>query len=176
MKQTFKRISHYFKNTEGVAATEAAFLLPLMLVMLMGAFDMGRGILINQKVIISSQVAADLIARNISVTNNDINEAIEAARLAIEPYENGGFGIDVVSVRFDENQQAVELWRETRNMLPNQTAIDSTSGIFREDEGLIIVTVSFEYIPSFSNTFMEAISMQEVAFARGRRNPTVPRT
>ena len=174
MSSLLIRIKAWWKETEGLAATEAAFIFPVMIVMLIGAFDVGRGILINQKVISSSQIGADLIARNMSVDNNIINETVEASRLSLQPYDTSSYGIDIVSLEFDENQEPEILWRETRNMLPNNASVLSTTGMFPEGEGVIIVTVAYQYEPTFGESVIGDITMQEIAFARGRRSPTVP--
>lgn len=168
------RIKSWWQEDEGLAAVEFALIFPIMIVMLIGAFDVGRAILINQKVISSSQIGADLIARNMSVDSSIVNETIEASRLSIQPYDTSSFGIDIVSLEFDENQQPEVLWRETRNMMPNNASVMSTTGMFPEGEGVIIVTVAYQYEPTFGETVIGDITMQEIAFARGRRSPTVP--
>ena len=63
---------------EGMAAVEAAMIFPIMLSMLLAIFDLGNGILANQKTIRASQVVADLITRQGIVTDDDIFEAIGA--------------------------------------------------------------------------------------------------
>lgn len=168
------KIKSWWQEDEGLAAVEFALIFPIMIVMLIGAFDVGRAILINQKVISSSQIGADLIARNMSVDSSIVNETIEASRLSIQPYDTSSFGIDIVSLEFDENQQPEVLWRETRNMMPNNASVMSTTGMFPEGEGVIIVTVAYQYEPTFGETVIGDITMQEIAFARGRRSPTVP--
>lgn len=174
VKQLVQKIRSWWQETDGVAAVEAAFIFPVMIVMLLGAFDVGRGLLMNQKVISSSQVGADLIARNMTVDMGIVDETIEAARLTLEPYDTTSFGIDIVSLEFDENEDPEILWRETRNMLPNDASVNTTSGMFPEGEGIIIVTVQYQYEPSFGDVVIGDITMSEVAFARGRRSPTVP--
>ncbi len=169
-----KKCRSWWSETEGIAAVEAAFILPVMIVMLVGAFDVGRAILVNQKVISSSQIGADLIARNMAVDSAIINETVEASRLSLEPYNTSSYGIDIVSLEFDENQEPEILWRETRNMLPNNASVMSTTGMFPEGEGVIIVTVNYGYEPTFGESVIGDITMQEIAFARGRRSPTVP--
>jgi hypothetical protein len=163
----------FLQREDGMAAVEASFLFPIMIMMLVGTVDVGQGITLNQRVITASQVCADLIARNQSVTDSTINEAIEAARLVFQVDTTGKFGVDIVSLRFDEDQNPEIQWRETRNISPNDTAVASTAGVFKEGEGLIIVTVKFDYEPIFSGEIIDDFTMQEVAFARGRRNPVV---
>lgn len=161
------------REEDGVAVMEASMLLPVMMVLLMGVYDLGNGITLSSKTVTSSQIAADLISRNRTIDASGLEDIIAGAKLAFEPYAPTGFGIDIVSVEFDENSDPVILWRETRDMLPNNNALASVAGLAPEGEGMIIVTVQYSYLPAFSKFFTEALDFSEVAFARGRRSPTV---
>jgi len=168
-----KFLNNWLHNEEGVAVMEAAMLFPVMLVLLMGVFDLGNGITLSAKTITSSQIAADLVSRNRSIDSAELNDLIEGAKLAFEPYGTASFGIDIVSIRFDSDQNPEILWRETRNMPQNDAAVASVVGLAPEGEGMIIVTVQYGYEPMFSKYFTDDIDFSEVAFARGRRSPTV---
>lgn len=148
-------------------------LMPVMLVLLMGVFDLGNGIALSAKTITASQIGADLVSRNKTVDLADVNDIIEGTKLAFEPYGTAGFGIDIVSIKFDENSHPEILWRETRDMPPNDVAVASVDGLAPEGEGMVIVTVQYGYTPMFSKYFTDDIDFSEVAFARGRRSPTV---
>lgn len=178
----FSAILHRFspkrwvREEGGVAAVEAALLFPVMLTLFLGMVDIGNAILSNQKTITASQVAADLIARKETVSTTDINEAIEAARLAIEPFPTSTFGIDIVSLRFDDTGAPQVVWRVTQNMSPNDNAVDSTALIGEPGEGMVIVSVVFRYDPIFAGFVINEIPMEEVAFVRGRKSPVVNRS
>lgn len=161
------------RNEEATALVEAALLFPPMLAVLMGVFDLGNGILLGQKTITSSQIAADLVARDRTVNSSEVEEIIDAAQLAFEPFRLSEFGIDIVSVTFNATQQPVVLWRVTRDMSPNTEAVESVRGLAPSGEGMVIVTVQYSYLPKFSNYFTGGFDFQEVAFSRGRRSPTV---
>ncbi|MES2729102.1 MAG: TadE/TadG family type IV pilus assembly protein [Pseudomonadota bacterium] len=167
------RLRTFRAGKDGTALIEAALLIPVMLTLLMGIYDIGNGIMLNQRTITASQVAADLISRDFTVTSGQVNEVIAAARLSFQPYASGTMGIDIASVEFDDQERPVVLWRETRNMAPNQAAVSSVQGLGEEGDGLIIVTIRYTYVPHFGQMFMNAFNMQEVAFTRGRRSPTV---
>lgn len=169
----FALFSVYLEDKRGTAALEAALLLPVMMVLLMGVFDIGRGIVVNQKAISASQVAADLLARNKTVNAGSLEEAIQASKLSLQPNDLESYGVDIVSVEFDEYGEPQILWRETRNMSENDVAVDSTSGLAPEGEGMIIVTVTYAYEPFFSAFLTDELVFTEVAFTRGRRSPTV---
>lgn len=166
-------IRRWVEEESGVAFMEAALMTPSLMVLLMGAFDLGNGIMLNQKTITAAQIAGDLVARQKEMNDTELSQAIEGARLAYDPYSSASFGIDVVSIRFDANQDPEILWRETQNMPANDEAVDSVTGMGEEGEGIIIVSVRYVYEPFFSNFFVNSFDMQEVAFSRGRRAPTV---
>ncbi len=170
---TLHGIKKWINDEEATALVEAAFLLPPMMTLLMGVYDLGNGIAIGQKTISASQIAADLIARDRTMDSAQIENIIDAAELAFNPYALTDFGIDIVSVTFNASQQPVVLWRETRNMSPNLTAVNSVSGLAPQGEGMIIVTVVYDYRPYFSQPVVGEIGFEEVAFTRGRRSPTV---
>ena len=169
----FKTIKSWWKNEEGVAAIEAALLFPLMVLLMAGVYDLGQGIVLNSRTVTSSQVVADLIARNKTVNLTQINDNIKAAELVFDPYPLSDFAIDIASVQFDNNKRPVVLWRQTRSMSPNNSAVDSLNGIGTPGDGMIIVTVQYTYKPLFTHYFPYDFSMSEVAYARGRRSPTI---
>ena len=170
---TLHGLKSWSRDEDGTALVEAVMLIPPMLTLLMGVYDLGNGIVLGQKTITASQIAGDLVARNRTIDSAEVEQVIDAAQLAFEPYGLQDFGIDIASVRFDRDQEPVVLWRVTRDMAPNTEAVESVSGLAPENEGMIIVTVRYSYLPFFSQLFIGGLDFQEVAFTRGRRSPTV---
>ncbi len=170
-----KILSIWMKEEDAVAAVEAALIFPVMMIMFMGVFDVGRAVLANQKAVRASQVVADLITRENIASDNDISEAIEAGRLAFEPLDSSSYGVDVVSIRFDENANSEIVWRETINMASLPDALTAVDALRDADEGVVMVSVNYEYSPLFSSVVVGNIEMQEVAFSRGRSTPVVTR-
>lgn len=171
----FKMFSRWLKEEKGMAGVEAAMIFPMMLVLLVGVFDGGNAILANQKTVRASQVVADLIARSGTATDADINEAIAAGGLAFAPLPIGSYGIDIVSIRFDENANTEIVWRETQNISGLPDAISAVAALQQADEGVVMVTVEYEYNPLFVGFVFDTINMREVAFSRGRNSPVITR-
>ncbi len=163
-------------DKKGTAVVEAAMLLPVMMVMLFGMWDLGNGILYNQHTITASQVVGDLITRDKEVTTTTLDNYIEAGRLAYGNNNTDSYGIDIVSIEFGANGNPSILWRETRNMTPNPDVLTKVRGLGTEGEGVIAVTVSYTYEPMFTHMFTSQMVMKEEAYLRGRRSNTVRRT
>lgn len=176
MINSFKSLMVRWKTEEkALAAIEAAMIFPVMLTMLMSIYDFGNAILANQKAIRSSQVVADLITRENTVSATDINEAIEAGRLAFEPLDHSSYGVDIVSIRFNEDADTEIVWRETENMASVPDAEAAVAALATEDDGVVMVTVDYNYEPLFAGFIIEQFGMREVAFARGRSVPVITR-
>jgi Flp pilus assembly protein TadG len=170
---TIQMIKKWGVADDGVALLEAAMLFPPMITLLLGVYDLGNGIILSQKTVTSSQIAADLISRTRTMNTEDLNDIIAGSKLAFEPYKSTDFAIDVVSVEFDNNKMPEILWRETQNMPPNDAAVSSVNGMADDGEGMIIVTVQYRYVPQFAKFFTGPMDFSEVAFTRGRRSATV---
>lgn len=166
-------LSRWIKDEEAVAAVEAALVFPIMLTMLLGVFDMGNAILINQKAIRASQVTADLVTRDRSVSMSEIDDAIDAGRLSFVPFSDATYGIDVVSIRFDGDANPQIVWRETRNMTAMADVLTRVADLAQPNDGVVVVAVQYDFVPVFAGFVMDSLRMQEVAFARGRKSAVV---
>jgi Flp pilus assembly protein TadG len=161
---------------DGTAAVEAALVFPLLLVMLLGTYDMGNAILSDQKLIRASQVTADLVTRERSVDSAALDEAVEGGELAMTPQNIETYGVDIVSVSFDNNSNPSILWRETRgNITPDPDILNRVTELAEPNGGVVIVVVEYTFEPIFGDFVFGDIPMQEVAFARGRQSAVVSR-
>ncbi len=170
MKTIWRR---WMSNEDGTALTESVILLPVLISLMMGCFDLGQGILANQKTIGAAQIIGDLITRDRSVDMTTLEDMIVAGELALEPMNMAPFGYDIVSVQFNAAGNPVVLWRVTNNIEPNDGAIQSTKGLGGSGEGVVIVTAGYKYRPFFTHFVTDEINMKEVAFLRGRRSATI---
>lgn len=166
-------IRRWIREEKAVAATEAAILFPVLMSLLMGVYDIGNGIVVNQKAVTASQIIADLVTRNQVVDMDLITDIQIAGRMAMEPFPTAPMGYDIASIEFDDDDNPEVLWRVTSNMTANDAAVDSTDIIADAGEGVVVVTVAYTYRPFFAHFVVDQIDMQEVAFLRGRRSATV---
>ncbi len=168
-------ISRWKREDDALAAVEAAMIFPVMLTMLLGIYDLGFGILANQKAVRASQVVADLVTRENVASDADIDEAVDAGRLAFQPMDTSSYGVDIVSIRFDEDANGEILWRETVNMTAVGDALGAVDALAEADEGVVMVSINYVYEPLFAGFIISEMTMEEVAFSRGRSSPAITR-
>lgn len=172
----FGRFKLWLRNDRGATAIEAGMLMPVMLTILMGIIDLGVGVLTDQKVINSSQMVGDLLGRMDSVSTADLNDAIEAGRLALEPYDTTSMGFDVAGIQFiGSSTNPTVVWRDTVNMTANSAILVKASGLGNDLDGVFGVTVRYVYTPYFSSLITGSIEMVEVSYVRARNGLFIPR-
>ena len=95
--------------------------------------------------------------------------------MALEPLDSSSYGVDIVSVRFDEDENINILWRETVNMPPAADPYTAVAPLVEANEGVLMVSVRYVYEPLFTAFISNDIEMGEVAFSRGRSSPSISR-
>lgn len=162
----------YWSEETAVAAVETAILFPVLISMLMAVYDLGQGVVVNQKTISASQIIGDLIARNEVVNLALVEDIAIAGQMALEPYAgvNDSFGYDIASVEFDEDDDPTILWRVTENMVADDDILERAEDLGENGDGVIVVSVVYEYVPFFTNFIVDEIDMTETAFLRGRKS------
>ena len=175
IKKIFNKIksSRYSQDESGLSVVEMGILFPVLLSMMMAVYDLGQGIVVNQKTMAAAQIIGDLVTRVEVVDFDMVTDVINAGELALAPYSTVTFGYDIASIVFDEDSDPVILWRVTENMDQSDSAINSTEGLGEEGEGVVVVSVAYEYVPYFSSFVIDSFNMTERAFLRGRKSATV---
>lgn len=165
--------SRFGKSDDGLATMEAAMLFPVLFCLVFGIYDLGHGIILNQKVVAAAHIAGDLLARKPAVSETDIADAVEAARLSIDPYDRDDFGIDIVSIQFGEDDVPETVWRRTYGMTESANLPASADGLGFEGEGVLAVTTNYKYEPYFYRMIFSSVTMKEVSYLRGRKSSII---
>lgn len=163
----------FFKDKKGTAAVEAAMLFPIMITLILGMWDMGYGVLANQNTVTAAQVVGDLVTRERFMDQNKIDNYMEAGRLAYGNYATSSYGVDIVSVSYNDAGTPQIEWRETQNMTPDANALQKAQGLGSAGEGVVVVTVQYVYTPTFSEILTGPLTMKEQSVLRGRISPVV---
>jgi Flp pilus assembly protein TadG len=143
MLKLLRAIKKYRDDDNAIAAVEFTLIFPVLFTMIIGVWGVGNGILVDQKAIAASQIISDLICRNESVTQQQINDAIKAWR------------------------------ETTKGSTPDDTLAGRTKGLGGEGEGAVAVRVTYKYVPLLGASTWGTFNLGEVAFGRGRKSATV---
>lgn len=173
---TKRQLGRFARDTNGVAAIEAGFLFPLLVLVLCGGIDTGVALLVNQKMITSCQTVADILAREAEVSDATLQDAFIAGRMSLMPYPQEGLGAHIAGIQYvGAGAVPTVIWEDTINMDPNADVLVRAAGLGRQDDGVLAVTVRYVHRPFFTETFVGDVVMQEVSYARPRRGVFITR-
>ena len=88
-------------DRRGVVLLEVALMTPVLVVLLMGAYDYGRYVLVHQKIQRTSTTVADLVARENSLVVGDMAGILAASEHVMAPFTLSSNGTILVSIITD---------------------------------------------------------------------------
>src|SRR5476651_2684269 len=76
----------FLEDCRGIAATEFAVIVPIMLVMFFGVVEFSSGVAVDRKVTLVARTLSDLTSQSISVADTDLNNFFAASTAIMTPY------------------------------------------------------------------------------------------
>ena len=122
-------------SKSGLAATEFAMLLPILVIMFFGLVEASEAMTVNRKVAISANTLADLTAQSDHIKISEIDDLFSGVMTIIEPNDSSGMSLRLVSVVQNSDGDPVVHWSR---------------------DSLIGVAMTYTYTPSLTNHFIDA--------------------
>ncbi|CCE02966.1 TadE/TadG family type IV pilus assembly protein [Bradyrhizobium sp. STM 3809] len=158
------RTRDFAANADAVAATEFAIVLPFMLMLLLGGFELGNGLAIGVKVSATSHSVADLVAQNTQVSASRMLDILQASSSIIAPYPtkdaagNSLMTVTVSEVSTDANGNATVQWSQSTSATGARTvgqkmtlSAFTTTTPTNANISLILGEVSYAYKPNLGS-------------------------
>ena len=115
------------RDSRGIAVVEFALVLPLMLIMLIGAFTISDMISAYRKVTITTRALTDLVSRNISPAagagGTTVGTYLTSSELVMQPYSATSTTVQVSELRVCDATHAWVVWTQAQT---GTTAATST--------------------------------------------------
>lgn len=155
-----KAFRDFLRETNGIAAIEVALVMPVMLVLYFGLFDLTSLISVNRKVTYSASVVADLVAQNkTSVLKSDIQNYFSAANMVMAPTPAATVRVEVFGFR-KSGSTISQAWK-TDNAQGGSCGAAPTTGamapLMFAGNDLVIARVCTTYTPYASDFLGYAI-------------------
>jgi Flp pilus assembly protein TadG len=114
-------------DCRGIAATEFAVIVPVMLVMFLGTVAISSGLAISRKVTLIARTASDLTSQSITVADTDITNFFTASYAILLPYSSAPnfapANITISELYVDPNTLAARVqWSRLGTITPPATA------------------------------------------------------
>ncbi len=174
-----KPVSSFSGNRKGVAATEFAMIVPIMIGLYMGAVEVGQALTIDRKLTGLASAAADLVAQSKSVTEGDIQDIFKITDSILDPFDTSTLKITLSSVIADvDNKQSVE-WSVSNAGLEHSvgsTIPGMSADVTEANSSVIVAEVQYTYTSPVAYYFTGDTNLTEMFFTRPRKSLSVEMT
>src|ERR1700691_255060 len=160
------------EDRRGIAATEFALILPVMLVLFFGTVEFSAGVAVDRKVTLMARTLADLTSQTLSVANSDLTNFFNASNAIMTPYSGTPTQATVselyvdpstLQARVEWSQGAAPRAIKSPVTIPTALAVGGTYLIFSE--------VSYVYVPVVDYRMANVgITLSDVAYTRPRQS------
>jgi Flp pilus assembly protein TadG len=186
-----------FEDSRGIAATEFAFILPVMLVMLFGTIELSSGVAVDRKVTLiartlsdlTSQAAPDPAVQNANyapVDDTYLQNVFTASIAILKPYDAPPTRVQLSEIYVDKNLVAKIQWSkaaiitsntDTQATLTNSSWSPGTTvtnvipaALLVKQTYLIFSEVTYNYKPLGIGYVMKTnVNLADVAYSRPRQ-------
>jgi Flp pilus assembly protein TadG len=182
-------------DCRGIAATEFAVIVPIMLVLLFNTIDFSAGIAVNRKVTLIARALSDLTAQtpppslnstSATMTDTYLQNVFTASISIIAPYAPSPVRATLTEIYVDSNQIAKVQWSKSA-IINGDAATQATltasnrhagdvvtsvvpSNLLVRQTYLIFSEVSYLYVPTIGYVMAKSgITLQDVAYTRPRQ-------
>ena len=98
-----KGLARFNRDERGIAATEIALLLPLMVSLYFGVVQLSQAVSARSNVTLTARTVSDLVSRVTTINNADMTNALNASAAVMAPFPLNNLKVTVSSVTIDAN-------------------------------------------------------------------------
>ncbi|MBV9014948.1 MAG: pilus assembly protein [Alphaproteobacteria bacterium] len=166
------------RGTSGIAATEFAVALPVLLLMYLGGAQLSDAIGCDRKVTITARAVADLISQNAILSKAQVMSILNASQQIMSPYASNNAKVVVSELWTDNSGNTKVVWSETVNGTARTagSAITVPNAIKTNNSALIFSEVSYSYTPWVTFDFMRPMTLSQNVYMVPRIANTVSET
>jgi Flp pilus assembly protein TadG len=178
LMRTIRRLAGFHRHDEGLAATEFALILPVMLTLYFGVTELGDGLIANTKTSSVASTAGDLAAQNDKLCNSEMTDIFAALNAIMFPYPTTGTKIVISSLVKDATNVKVE-WSDAQNGSPRSvgSVVTIPTGLITATGGSVILAeVTYNYSSPAGQLIYGTLQMTDTFYTHPRRVAKVTRT
>ena len=181
--------SDMIRDRSGVAATEFAVIVPVMLVLFFGTVEFSSGIAVDRKVTLVARTLSDLTSQSMaSVADTDLQNFFAASGSILTPYSVTPTQPTISEIFIDNNKIAKIQWSKAANLsmvngapqavLKNSThstgdTVTVPAGLLVANTYLIWSEVDYIYVPTVGYVMKNSITLHDETYTRPRQSTCV---
>jgi Flp pilus assembly protein TadG len=164
------------KDCNGIAATEFAVIVPVMLVMFFGTVEFSSGVAVDRKVTLMARTLSDLTSQSVTVDDPTVNNFFAASAAIMTPFPSTPTKATISELYIDPNTLKARVqWSKGTSPRAVSSNVTIPAGLAVGGTYLIFSEVSYLYTPTIGYLMAKAgVNLSDVAYTRPRQQACVP--
>jgi Flp pilus assembly protein TadG len=161
-------------DRSGIAATEFAIIVPIMLVMFFGTVEFSSGVAVDRKVTLMARTLSDLTSQSTSVTDTDLTNFFNASKGIMTPYSSTPTQSTISELYVDNSLNVRVQWSKGNAPRSAGSAVTIPTALKVAGTYLIYSEVSYRYVPAVGYVMAPAgINLSDISYTRPRQSSCV---
>jgi len=137
-------------DCRGVSATEFALILPILLLLVLGGYQLSQAASAYRKVTRTARTVADLATQYSTMTKNDMQTVLNASSQVMAPFNTSALSIVLTEFSVSSSGVATVTWSQSLNataLSPGSTVI-LPAGVCLPNASVVLATVTYNFTPA----------------------------
>jgi|ERR1700733_10613363 Flp pilus assembly protein TadG len=163
------------KDCRGIAATEFAIIVPIMLVLFFGTVEFSSAVAVDRKVTLMARTLSDLTSQSTTVADTDMTNFFAASLAILTPYSSTPTKGTITELYVDPaTLQARVQWSKGASPRAVSSTVAIPTALAVPGTYLIFSEVSYLYTPTIGYVMAKAgINLSDVSYTRPRQSTCV---
>jgi Flp pilus assembly protein TadG len=159
------------EDCRGIAATEFAVIVPVMLVMFFGMVEFSSGVAVDRKVTLMARTLSDLTSQSLSVDGTALNNFFAASTGIMTPYSPTPTKSTITELWVDPSTLKARVqWSQGTAPRATSSTVTIPTALAVGGTYLIFSEVSYLYKPTIGYVMAKAgVNLSDVAYMRPRQ-------
>jgi|SRR5215469_5674568 len=134
----------------GLAAIEFALLLPVMLLLYLGAFEISQAVSVKRQVTLTASTVANIVTQYASISaSQTMPDILNASAAVLTPYSVSKAVVTVSCIAIDANGKATVTWSQALNGTARTvgSVVNLPAGLSVPNTSLVLGETSYAYTP-----------------------------
>ena len=162
-------------DCRGLAATEFAIVLPLMLLLFFGVVEFSSGVAVDRKVTLMARTLSDLTSQSTSVSDGDLTNFFAASTGIMTPYSGAPTKSTITELYVDPKTLTARVqWSKGASPRSVSSTVSIPAALQVGGTYLIFSEVNYLYVPTIGYVMAKAgITLSDFTYTRPRQSTCV---
>jgi Flp pilus assembly protein TadG len=169
---------------EGAVLTEAAIVLPILIIMLDGMYEFNQAYTANRDIGDVAATTADLVSQVSTVSTANLQDIVQVSNNLMAPYPVTPLTLTIQSISEDANGKVTLAWTCTWTSIsaspacttPGTTYSSLPAGLIAPSQCLIMSQASYTFTPAMGQFLVGGVTFTSVSYFKPRVTSCVTKT